>query len=43
MSIAMGIIGAIMVLTGIGISGMQDVCQKLDEKPAICEQMEKMK
>lgn len=41
MSIAMGIVGALMVLYGLGVCGMQDVCNRLDDKPAICSELEK--
>jgi hypothetical protein len=36
----MGIVGALMFFGGIGLGGMQDICHKADDKPAICKHLE---
>lgn len=36
----MGIVGAILFLGGIGMGGMQDICHKSEDKPAICKYIE---
>jgi hypothetical protein len=36
----MGIVGAILFFGGIGSVGMQDVCQKAQDKPEVCKHFE---